>query len=83
MAFEIIFKKRFINNLIAVQTYLETEWGEQVATTFLEKIDNRINSLKKIPCLGAESLKIPGVRGLLVTKHNILFYKIESNKIII
>lgn len=83
MAFEIIFKKRFINNLISIQTYLENEWGEKVATSFLKKIDNRINSLKKFPYLGAESLKIPSVRGLLITKHNILFYKIESNKIII
>lgn len=83
MAFEIIFKKRFINKLLKVQTYLEKEWGDQVAKTFLLKIDLRVNMLKEYPYLGAASKKIPGVRALLITKHNILFYKIEGNRIIV
>lgn len=48
MAVEIVFKKRFISNLVKVQTYLEKEWGEKVAMKFLKRIDNRINMLKHI-----------------------------------
>jgi plasmid stabilization system protein ParE len=83
MAFEVIFKKRFINNLVKVQLYLEKEWGEKIATQFLKKIDNRINMLKAYPNSGIRSEKIPGVRGLLITKHNIMFYRIDGNKIVI
>lgn len=83
MAFEVIFKKRFINNLVKVQLYLEKEWGEKIAARFLKKIDNRINMLKSYPNFGILSEKIPGVRGILVTPHNLMFYKIDGNKIII
>ena len=50
MAFEVIFKKRFINNLVKVQSYLEKEWGNEIAASFLKKIDNRqyVESLSKI-----------------------------------
>jgi plasmid stabilization system protein ParE len=83
MAFEIVFKKRFIKKLIKVQTYLEQEWGDKVARTFLLKVDRRIKMLKQYPYLGVSSEKVPGLRGLLITKHNILFYKVERNRIII
>jgi plasmid stabilization system protein ParE len=74
MAFQIVFKKRFINKLLKVQTYLEEEWGDQVAQSFLLKLDRRIQMLKQNPHLGAASTKVHGIRGLLITKHNILFY---------
>jgi len=83
MAVEVIFKKRFVNNLIKVQIYLEKEWGEETAARFLKKIDNRINMLKSYPNSGISSEKIRGVRGLLITKHNMLFYKVDGNNIVI
>lgn len=83
MAFEIVFKKCFIKKLVKVQTYLENEWGDKVAKNFLKKIDSRINMLKQYPNLGAASMRVSGLRGLLITKHNILFYKVENNKIIV
>jgi hypothetical protein len=49
MAFEIIIKKRFVNKLIKVLTYLESEWGDDVAENFLHKIDTRIDMLKEYP----------------------------------
>ena len=83
MAFEIVFKKCFIKKLVKVQTYLENEWGGKVARDFLKRIDSRIQMLKQYPNLGAASAKISGVRGLLITKHNVLFYIIKGNKIIV
>lgn len=63
--------------------YLENEWGDKVARDFLHRIDERINLLKQFPNLGAASKNIPGLRGLLITKHNILYYKVENHKIFI
>jgi len=83
MAFEIIFKKRFVNNLIKVLAYLQNEWSDKVASDFLLKVDSRIEMLKNSPNIGIASKKVPGVRGMLITKHNMIFYKIEDKRIIV
>lgn len=83
MAYQIIIKKRFSNKVLKVLTYLEKEWSEKVAAEFLLKIDRRFEMLKKQPFAGAPSLKIEEVRGLLITMHNRLYYKIVGNKVII
>lgn len=83
MAYEIVVKKRFLNKLVSTLSYLEKEWGTQSASQFLEKIDRRIEALKHHPYIGAPSGKLPDVHGLLITKHNRLYYKIEGNKVIL
>jgi len=82
MAYEVIFKKRFLNSLEKVLTYLEKEWGNEVASNFLKIIYERIDLLKSQPYIGMISPKITNVRGILVKKHNRLFYKISNSKII-
>ncbi len=82
MGYKIIFKKRFAKNLFNVLTYLEREWGKKIADEFQDKIDNAIQLIQFHPHIGAPSNKI-NVRGLLITKHNRLFYKISANTIII
>lgn len=83
MAFEIIIKKRFTNKVAKTLGYLEKEWSLKVASEFLQKIDRRIEQLKMQPYLGVPSSKIKDVRGLLITKHNRLYYKIKNNTVII
>lgn len=82
MAYQIVKKKRFLNKLIKVLTFLEKEWGHNVATAFLEKTDSRIELLSFSPFTGAPS-GIRDTRSLLVTKHNRIFYKIVDNKVIV
>jgi plasmid stabilization system protein ParE len=83
MAYKIIVKKRFTNKVQKVLAYLEKEWSYKVASDFLVKIDRRIDLLTKQPYAGAPSVKIKDVRGLLVTRHNKLYYKITGNTVII
>lgn len=83
MAYQIIVKKRFTNNLQKVLVYLEKEWSHKVAVDFLIKIDRRIELLTKQPHVGALSSKVKDVRGLLVTRHNRLYYTIKDDKVII
>lgn len=83
MAFKVIVKKRFTNKVQKVLGYLEKEWSQKVAAEFLLKIDRRIELLVKQPEIGKPSVKIKDVRGLLITRHNRLYYKIKGNKIII
>ncbi len=83
MAYKIIYKKRFSNKLIKLLNYLEKEWSQEVAANFLGKLETRIDTLKKHPFVGKSSLKKPGIRAILITKHNRVYYKISNNKIII
>jgi len=83
MAYQIILKKRFTNKVQKVLVYLKKEWSHKVATDFLLKIDRRIELLTKQPYIGALSAKVKDVRGLLITRHNRLYYKIKDDKVII
>lgn len=83
MAYEIILKKRFTNKLIKVLTYLEKEWSQKVAMSFLKKVDHRIKQLSLQPFAGAVSQLAKDVRGILITKHNRLYYKVKGNKVIV
>lgn len=83
MAYEVIIKKRFAGKVVKVLMYLEKEWSKQVAATFLTKIDRRIELLKKQPHIGAASTKVKGVRGILITRHNKMYYKVVGNKVVI
>lgn len=62
---------------------MEKEWSHQVAADFLIKIDRRLELLKKQPHIGATSAKIKDVRGLLITKHNKMYYKISGSKVVV
>lgn len=55
MAYQVIFKKRFYNNLASVLNYLEKEWNKKVADDFLEKLDKRIATIKEQPFIGSPS----------------------------
>lgn len=83
MAYQVIVKKRFTNKVQKVLAYLEKEWSQKVASEFLQKIDRRILLLTEQPFLGAPSARINEIRGLLITRHNRMYYKIKGNKVII
>ncbi len=83
MAYQIIVKKCFTNKVQEVLVYLEKEWSHKVAANFLLKIDRRIELLTKQPFVGKSSSKIKNVRGLLITRHNKLYYIVKDDKVII
>lgn len=83
MAYQIIVKKRFTNRVQKVLAYLEKEWSHKVAVEFLLKIDRRIELLARQPHVGVLSSKVKDIRGLLITRHNRLYYKIKGSKVII
>ena len=78
MAYKVIVKKRFTNKVQKILTYLEKEWSKKIAAEFLVKVDRRIDLLSKQPYAGAASTKIKNVRGLLITRHNKMYYKIKG-----
>jgi len=82
MAYKAIYKKRFINKLNKLLDYLHKEWQIEVASDFIEKLKNRIESIKLNPNIGSQS-GLKNIRSILITKHNRLYYRIEKDKIVI
>ncbi|MBZ0099988.1 MAG: type II toxin-antitoxin system RelE/ParE family toxin [Taibaiella sp.] len=83
MAYKVVVKKRFITKLSRILKYLEMEWGEKVALEFAKKVDARIDSLEHHPYIGAPTNKHADTRGLYITKHNRLFYKIKGKAVVV
>jgi len=82
MAYEIVKKKRFLNKLTKVLSFLEKEWGHKVAENFLDRTDKKIELIRLFPYIGLPS-GVRDTRSLLVTKHNRLFYRVKNGKVII
>ena len=82
MANQIIYKKRFLNKLDKLITYLKKEWSIKVANEFLDKLVEKMQSIKLNPGIGGIT-EIENIRFILVTKHNKVYYKIEKNNIFI
>lgn len=83
MAYKIIIQKRFVVKLNKIVEYLESEWGNKVALDFFNNVNDRINSLKHHPFIGAPSQKYKDARGLYITKHNRLIYTVRGRNVYI
>lgn len=81
MAYKIIYKKRFQKKLFKLLDYLKSAWGEKVADELIARLQNRLQTLSKQPYIGVPSSIIKTVRGILITKHNRLYYRIKDNTI--
>ena len=80
MAYQIIYKKRFVNKLDKLITYLQTEWNNDVVSDFLEVLLHKIEIVKANPSIGIKT-SISNVHSILITKHNRIYYRIESKNI--
>lgn len=82
MAYKIIVSQTFISRLNEILLYLEKDWGRKVAEEFILKVDTRIYSLEHHPFIGAVT-KYKNIRGIYITKHNRMYYKVKGRKVII
>ena len=81
MAYKIILKKRFTKKIINLLAYLELNWGNDIARNYILKLDLRLHTLTLQPYIGSVSKKIKDVRGILITKHNRIYYRIQKDTI--
>jgi hypothetical protein len=62
---------------------LKTNGRRKQPLTFFLKLTVVLSYLPKQPQVGAPSSKIKDIRGLLITRHNRMYYKIKEDKVII
>lgn len=69
-------KKDFWNNI----DYLEAEWSERVALSFIEKVNTTIELLKNDNVLFIKT-NFKSVYKIVITKHISLYYRIENTNL--
>lgn len=80
MAYQIIYKKRFVQKLFKLLNYLRDEWNEATAEKFLTRLQFRLNTLSEQPFIGTLSA-VKEVRSILITRHNRIYYRIKGEVI--
>lgn len=63
-----------------VLEYLSDNWGIREIENFINQTDSVLQGIAKNPQMFIESTKKRDVRKGLITKHNSLFYKINTQK---
>ena len=83
MAFNIKWTKRAKINFGKIVKHLESSFGEKTAKAFVQKSFVITEILSEYPQIGSVEINEKKVRGIIITKHNKLFYRFNENEIII
>ena len=67
----------------AIFSYIESEWSQAIANKFIDELLQRIDALLRQPYMGMGSRKHPDIRSIKVSKHNRLYYKVESQRLVL
>lgn len=77
MAYTIVTKKRFLNKVVRVLAYLESEWSKNVADDFLAILESKLHAIQHHPYIGRQT-GLKNIRSLHVTKHNRIYYRVKG-----
>ncbi|MBK8550018.1 MAG: type II toxin-antitoxin system RelE/ParE family toxin [Ignavibacteria bacterium] len=80
---KISFTKRGEKSYNLIKEYIRTEWGYKLEEAFEQKTKDFLDLLKNFPLMGSIEVKDKQIRGILLTRHTKIFYRIKSDKIII
>ncbi|RLD69077.1 MAG: type II toxin-antitoxin system RelE/ParE family toxin [Bacteroidetes bacterium] len=81
MQYKVSISDRAIANLENIFEYLIQNWSEKVDANFKKILLSKIHSLSENPFMYPESNIKHGIRKCVVTKHNILYYRIITDEI--
>ena len=83
MAQKVIWTKRANIRFNKIIDYLDQKWGSATTKNFVKKTYDIIEIISDHPELGTLEIPDKNIRGILLTKHNRLFYRIEKETIIL
>jgi plasmid stabilization system protein ParE len=61
--------------------YLENVWGERIMFNFIDKFEQALEVISKMPHAYPESDRIPGLHRCVVTRQVSIYYYINAKKI--
>lgn len=80
MAYEIIWLPKAEERFSTIIYYLEQNWTEKIVADFIRKTNQKLFEIQQRPKMYRRSAKI-SIYEALITKHNLLLYRIKGNKI--
>jgi plasmid stabilization system protein ParE len=83
VALKIKWSKRADNSFDQIIEYLNAEWGEQVAQAFVRKTYDFLAILAEFPEIGSMQVQQKAIRGFVLIKQVIVFYKVQGSSIIL
>jgi len=83
MALEIRWTTKADIKLDHLIIYLESEWGDSVVKAFMKKLYDLLEILSEFPEIGTIQYPEKNIRGFTLTKQINVFYKIESDYIVL
>ena len=83
MALNILWSPRAIDNFSGVLEYLEENWNEIIIKDFVMRTNKVIELISEHPQMFRQISNGNSAREAVITKHNLLLYKIHKNKILI
>jgi plasmid stabilization system protein ParE len=83
VALKIKWSKRADNSFDRIIEYLNAEWGEQVVQAFVRKTYDFLEILAEFPGIGTMQVQQKAIRGFVLIKQVIVFYKVQGSSIIL
>ena len=83
MALIIQWSKKADKSFDKILAYLLLEWGESLSRSFTKKVFDFLDILSEFPELGTIENPEKGIRGFLIVKQIVVFYKITEKEIIL
>ena len=80
MAYEIIWLPKAEERFAEIIDYLGKNWNDKVIADFIRKTNHKLSQIKQRPKMFRRSDKM-NIYEALITKHNLLLYRIVGNKI--
>lgn len=80
MARKVIWTPQAETDLLRICEYLDREWGDRVRSAFLDEVDEVVGLIISFPNMYRSS-DFRDVREAVITRHNILFYRIAKDTI--
>ncbi len=69
-----------LKSLAKTTHFIEEQWNNKVAESFLDRLDERLEQLKRNPQMGS-AYKKTEFRQLLIHPHVTLYYKLKTDNI--
>lgn len=84
MALKIVTKRRYINNIQKISSWISLQLGKKVAEEFVLLVENKLKLLSKQPKVGVET-ELKNIRSILVGKgfQNKIYYTVRGKELVI
>ncbi len=83
MALTVYWSKRADRKFDQIIEYLEREWGETVTRAFVRKVYDFLDILVEIPESGSIEHAGRNIRGFVIVKQLMVFYKVDGGRIVL